>query len=43
MTSDDKHTQLSDRFDLEQRILCCWGITEDIDLIVYLSGLKKNS
>lgn len=34
MTSDDKHTQSSDRFELEQLILRCWGITEDIDLIV---------
>ena len=34
MTSDDKHTQSSDRFDLEQLILRCWSVTEDIDLIV---------
>ncbi len=34
MISDDKHTQSSDRFELEQLILRCWGITEDIDLIV---------
>lgn len=34
MTSEDKHTQLSERFDLEQHILHCWNIAEDIDLIV---------
>lgn len=34
MTSDDKHTQSSDRFYLEQLILRCWNVTEDIDLIV---------
>lgn len=33
MTTDDKYTQSNDRFDLEQLILRCWGITEDIDLI----------
>ena len=31
MVSDDKHM---DRFELEQLILRCWGVTEDIDLIV---------
>ena len=34
MISDAKYTQSSDRFDLEQLILRCWGVTEDIDLIV---------
>lgn len=34
MTSEDKHTQLSDRFELEQLILRCWSTTEDINLIV---------
>ncbi len=34
MISDDKHTQSSDRFELEQLILRCWSVAEDIDLIV---------
>ena len=34
MISENKRTQSSDRFDLEQLILRCWSVTEDIDLIV---------
>ena len=34
MITEEKHMPSNDRFDLEQGILRCWGITEDIDLIV---------
>lgn len=34
MISEDKHTQSSDRFELEQLILRCWGVSDDLDLVI---------
>jgi hypothetical protein len=30
-----------DRFDLEQQIMQCWNIVEDITLLTNLEGVKK--
>jgi hypothetical protein len=31
-----------DRFDLEQEILDCWGITDDLDVIISSEQLELN-
>ena len=30
-----------DRFDLEQQIMQCWNVVEDITLLTKLEGVKK--